>query len=42
MATAVWRQDYMLEDLDLWSWGNLTDDEMKTLSNVQQQQQHAD
>ena len=35
MTTAVWRQDYMVEDMDLWSWGNLTDAEMKTLSNLQ-------
>ena len=35
MTTAVWRQDYMKEDLDLWSWGDLTDDEMKKLSNLQ-------
>ena len=37
MTTAVWRQDYMEEDMDLWSWGNLTDDEMKTLNSVAQQ-----
>lgn len=35
MATAAWRQDYMFEDLDLWSWGDLTDEEMNTLSAVQ-------
>eukprot|EP01065_Artemidia_motanka_P044281 TRINITY_DN627_c0_g1_i6.p4 TRINITY_DN627_c0_g1~~TRINITY_DN627_c0_g1_i6.p4 ORF type:complete len:129 (+),score=47.63 TRINITY_DN627_c0_g1_i6:794-1180(+) len=34
LTTAIWREDYMLEDLDLWSWGNLTDAEMKTLSAV--------
>eukprot|EP00937_MAST-01D_sp_MAST-1D-sp2_P004853 g4853.t1 len=34
IACASWRQDYMQEDLDLWSWGNLTDDEMDTLTAV--------
>lgn len=33
LATAVARKDYMLEDLDLWSWGELTDAEMKQLSD---------
>lgn len=32
LATAVWKQAYMVEDLDLWSWGNLTADEMDRLS----------
>jgi hypothetical protein len=27
-------EDYMKEDLDLWSWGNLTDGEMATLSAI--------
>ena len=34
LATAVAREDYDKEDLDLWSWGNLTSDEMATLSKV--------
>lgn len=34
LTTAIWNRDYMTEDLDLWSWGNLTDVEMKTLSSV--------
>ena len=34
LATAVARADYIKEDLDLWSWGNLTDMEMKTLSAI--------
>jgi len=33
LTTAVWRQDYMVEDLDLWSF-NLTAAEMATLSSV--------
>ena len=32
LATAVWRKDYMLEDIDLWSWGDLTPQEMKALT----------
>lgn len=32
LTTAVARKYYMLEDLDLWSWGKLTDAEMKQLS----------
>lgn len=34
LATAVWRPDYMLQDLDLWSWGNLSSDEMARLTAV--------
>ena len=34
LATAVWVEDYMKEDLDLWSWGNLSDAEMDTLTKV--------
>jgi diketogulonate reductase-like aldo/keto reductase len=34
LATAVWVEDYMTEDLDLWAWGNLTDAEMATLTAV--------
>lgn len=34
LATAVWELGYMREDLDLWSWGNLTAAEMKTLAAV--------
>ena len=34
LATAVARADYASADLDLWSWGNLTDHEMKTLNAV--------
>ena len=34
LATAVAKEEYAREDLDLWSWGNLTDDEMKTLAAV--------
>ena len=32
--TAVARADYAAEDLDLWSWGALTDAEMATLSAI--------
>ena len=32
LTTAVWRRDFMLADLDLWSWGNLTSREMSELS----------
>ena len=32
LTTAVWRRDFMLADLDLWSWGNLTSREMSQLS----------
>ena len=32
VATAIWRLAYMQEDLDLWSWGNLSVAEMETLS----------
>ena len=35
LTTAVWRSDYMREDIDLWSWGNLTTAEMATLSALQ-------
>ena len=34
LTTAIWKLDYMKEDLDLWGWGNLTAAEMKTLSAV--------
>eukprot|EP00322_Chrysochromulina_rotalis_P027487 CAMPEP_0115830236 /NCGR_PEP_ID=MMETSP0287-20121206/1515_1 /TAXON_ID=412157 /ORGANISM="Chrysochromulina rotalis, Strain UIO044" /LENGTH=568 /DNA_ID=CAMNT_0003283537 /DNA_START=154 /DNA_END=1860 /DNA_ORIENTATION=- len=34
LATAVAQEEYAREDLDLWSWGNLTDDEMSTLTAV--------
>merc|ERR1711935_876813 len=34
LATAVWKLDYMNEDLDLWSWGNLSAKEMTQLSAV--------
>lgn len=34
LATAVAREDYAKEDLDLWSWGNLTDAEMKELQAI--------
>jgi 2,5-diketo-D-gluconate reductase A len=34
LATAVWVEDYMREDLDLWSWGNLTDTEMSILTAI--------
>jgi len=34
LATAVWREDYMKEDLDLWSWGSLTAEEMTTLTSI--------
>eukprot|EP01047_Picozoa_sp_COSAG01_P037193 COSAG01_NODE_2942_length_6815_cov_103.694312_3_plen_65_part_00 len=33
LTTAVWRLDYMLEDLDLWTF-NLTSAEMEALSAV--------
>lgn len=33
LACANWRKDYMLEDIDLWSF-TLTDDEMDTLTAV--------
>jgi len=32
LTCASWREDYMREDLDLWSWGELSDDEMTLLS----------
>ena len=32
LTTAVWRRDFMLADLDLWSWGSLTSREMSELS----------
>lgn len=35
LATAIWSLPYMVEDLDLWSWGNLTTAEMTTLSKLQ-------
>ena len=38
LACASWRLDYMKEDLDLWSF-RLTDDEMRTLSDVQRRRQ---
>ena len=34
LATSVVDEDYMKEDLDLWSWGKLTDGEMATLSAI--------
>jgi len=34
LATAVAKQEYAEEDLDLWSWGSLSEGEMKTLSEV--------
>ena len=34
LATAVAREDYAREDLDLWSWGNLTAAEMQKLRAV--------
>jgi len=34
LATATWNKEYMKEDLDLWSWGNLTAEEMEQLSAV--------
>jgi diketogulonate reductase-like aldo/keto reductase len=34
LATAVARKDYVVEDLDLWSWGNLTEAEMAKLSAI--------
>lgn len=34
LATAVAKEEYAREDLDLWSWGNLSDDEMKTLAAI--------
>lgn len=34
LATAVAREEYAREDLDLWSWGNLTADEMATLARI--------
>lgn len=37
LATAVARADYVKEDLDLWSWGNLTREEMAALSAVKVQ-----
>jgi diketogulonate reductase-like aldo/keto reductase len=32
LAVAVTDEDYMKEDLDLWSWGDLSEDEMAILS----------
>ena len=37
LTTAAWIEDYMKQDLDLWSWGNLTQDEMSQLSAVKRQ-----
>ena len=34
LATAVARADYMKEDLDLWSWGNITKEEMAELDAI--------
>ncbi|KAJ1448479.1 NADP-dependent oxidoreductase domain-containing protein [Pelagophyceae sp. CCMP2097] len=34
LATSIWTLPYMEEDLDLWSWGDLADAEMKTLAAV--------
>ena len=34
LATAVAREDHARADLDLWSWGNLTDVEMAALRAV--------
>ena len=34
LATAVAREDYMKEDLDLWSWGNLTKEEVAELDAI--------
>ena len=34
LATAIWDLDYMNEDLDLWSWGNLTSAEMQRLDAI--------
>ena len=35
IACAAWQKDFMVEDLDLWSWGNLTAAEMATLAAIQ-------
>eukprot|EP00756_Hemistasia_phaeocysticola_P065534 Hpha_TRINITY_DN8619_c0_g1::TRINITY_DN8619_c0_g1_i1::g.168826::m.168826 len=34
LTTAAWKEAYMVEDLDLWSWGNLTAGEMDQLNNA--------
>jgi diketogulonate reductase-like aldo/keto reductase len=34
LATATANQDHMRDDMDLWSWGDLSDAEMATLSAV--------
>jgi len=34
LATAVWREDYMHQDLDLWSWGDLSAGEMALLTKA--------
>jgi diketogulonate reductase-like aldo/keto reductase len=34
LACATWRADYMKEDLDLWSWGELTATEIDTLDKL--------
>ena len=34
LATAVAREDYAREDLDLWSWGNLSAAEMAKLAAI--------
>ena len=34
LATATANQDHMKDDMDLWSWGDLSDEEMTTLSAV--------
>ena len=34
LATAVANEQYAREDLDLWSWGDLSADEMKKLADA--------
>ena len=34
LATAVAREDFAREDLDLWSWGELSDREMRALAAI--------
>ena len=33
-VTAVHRPEYVAEDLDLWSWGELSDREMRELAAI--------
>lgn len=36
LVTATWKLESMQEDLDLWSWGDISDDDMAMLSAIYQ------